>query len=73
MTKLYRTAQDAVGTTGNPVIDVTFAGETLTVTYADGTLPKPLLLLAVVVAALTNSARDAAAAVHSQTRTPPGV
>ena len=28
-------AQQAVGTVGNPVIDVDFAGETLTVTYAD--------------------------------------
>ena len=58
-------AQEAVGTPGNPVVDVTVSGSTLTITFADGETRDEDLPEGAPPPAIDQVARDAAAAAQT--------
>ena len=58
-------AQEAVGTPGNPVTDVSVAGSAITITFADGTTRDEELPEGTGAGAIDQVARDAAAAAQS--------
>ena len=58
-------AQEAVGSVGNPVIDVAYSGDVLTVTYSDGSTEDFTIAAGGGGGGVDQTARDAAATAQT--------